>query len=63
MKCMGFRPEVKVTYHWVPGHIAIEGNERADKLAMEGASNNPPGRTQKSKIFTVNNCGYKLHKE
>lgn len=35
-----------LTHHWVPGHIAVEGNEMADKLVRKGGGIDSPGRTR-----------------
>ena len=31
-------PQLTVELHWVPGHVDVEGNERADEAAKAGAS-------------------------
>ena len=31
-------PHIDLQIHWVPGHVEIEGNERADVLAKKGAA-------------------------
>ena len=35
----------QVTFQWIPGHVNIEGNTRADVLAKQGreGTNRPPG--------------------
>lgn len=30
-------PQMKIIYKYVPAHIGIRGNERADELAKQGA--------------------------
>ena len=29
--------DIKLTLQWIPGHCNLQGNERADRLAKEGA--------------------------
>ena len=36
--CLIAEHGVKVTLQWIPGHVNIQGNERADTLAKRGAS-------------------------
>lgn len=37
IKIMKARPQFALTFHWIPSHIGIEGNEKADVLANQGA--------------------------
>jgi ribonuclease HI len=43
-KLANVRRRNPVTLHWVPGHNGIEGNERADRLADEGAKRSAEGK-------------------
>jgi ribonuclease HI len=36
-------PRDYINFHWVPGHAAVEGNERADALAERGSSRSAAG--------------------
>jgi ribonuclease HI len=45
---------VEVTLQWVPSHIGIEGNERADKIAKEAATKPaPPGMDRYSSFSYI----------
>ena len=35
---------IKITLQWIPGHIGLQGNEAADKLAREGAAKEQPDK-------------------
>ena len=34
--------DIKLTLQWIPGHCNLQGNERADRLAKEGARKDQP---------------------
>ena len=34
--------DVQLTLQWIPGHCDLSGNEKADKLAKEGAKQDQP---------------------
>ena len=34
--------DIKLTLQWIPGHCNLQGNERADRLAKEGARKEQP---------------------
>ena len=48
----------KIALQWIPGHRDIDGNERADQLAKEGASLNQGGITLD---FMTVKAAVKLH--
>jgi len=37
------QPEVRITIIWIPGHMSIEGNEKADSVAKEAATSGQQG--------------------
>jgi ribonuclease HI len=41
----------KVFFHWVPGHLGIDGNEKADVLAKKGAKASLEGRPRPEPLF------------
>jgi len=43
-------PKLFINFHWVPGHVAVEGNERADTLAELGSSNSASGSGLKHQL-------------
>jgi ribonuclease HI len=44
--------KISITIKWVPSHIRIEGNERADKLAKKKAEKPVNQDTDKHALFT-----------
>lgn len=40
-----------VTVKWVPGHVDIEGNEAADRLAKQGTKSEPPSQHRASILW------------
>ena len=44
---------IKVHIHWVPGHVEVEGNERADILAKEGTTRAKPERDATTSITFI----------
>jgi ribonuclease HI len=41
----------KVGFHWVPGHLGIDGNEKADLLAKKGATASQDGKPPPEPLF------------
>ena len=45
--------DIKLTLQWIPGHCNLQGNERADRLAKEGArKDQPENPCSYTRVFT-----------
>jgi ribonuclease HI len=51
------RSKRHIRLHWVPAHLEVEGNERADHLAKLGAKESRAGKERPTLIFTFTAAG------